>query len=625
MTSQISADDVRRLAQIVREETGNQVLERNYPMIESRMRARLLSLGLDSMTDFWRHFRDQEASERVALQSLMTTHHTFFFREFVHFGVLQSWIDENAARLKARGRPLRVWSAACSRGQEAYSLAMFLQKTLVDAHQCAFEIIGTDIDAQSVAHAANGVYALKEVNTIPQTYLKGNWRRGTGAVKDFAAAAPAMKAQVRFEVLNLLEQGAWRQGGKFDVIFCRNVFIYFSPADVRKIAFGLLDRLEPKGLLVSGVSEPLRFPDWPLSLIGPSCHVSPSEIESPNAPDNGVVAAVGDLRADLTASRAPWQNVKYRVLCVDDSPTIQALMRRIFTQDPDCAFFDVAGNGREAREKLDKEKFDLITLDIHMPEVNGIEFLEKLYRLKQDPPVLMVSSVNRTDVEFATKAIKLGAFDYVEKPAANTLQKSADEILIKGKLARRTPTRDIETAQVGEFDASIAQRIVVADASRCLRIVWSSDHTLKQLRQIIEGQAKEYRSPATLIIWRGAQLSRLEADLLGATSRQISSWRDAKQALRPNHVYLLERDLTATMLPHLKQTTVSLQVLDDQLGNLEHCRRTSPVQILIDENLSGMRHQVETKMGAPVSEVTPATSFPSLSVEFFANLRSAAA
>jgi chemotaxis protein methyltransferase CheR len=100
----------------------------------------------------------------------------------------------------------------------------------------------------------------------------------------------------------------------------------------------------------------------------------------------------------------------------------------------------VAENGRIAREILDREKFDLITLDIHMPEMDGIAFLKQAYQ-KSDPPVLMVSSVQRSDQDLAMQAITLGAADYVQKPEFSNLDKSRDEILSKAKilLSKGTP------------------------------------------------------------------------------------------------------------------------------------------------------------------------------------------
>ena len=623
MLVNLTKADLLRLAQVVRDETGNQVQEKNFPMLESRIRSHILKLGLASIEDYWVHFQAHEKEERELLQSLMTTHYTFFFREYTHFELLEKWVNEESERLKARfektKQPVRIWSAACSRGQEVYSLAMFLEFCLFKKYGIPFEITGTDIDSESVAHAKNGVYTIQEVNTIPQMYLNGYWKRGTGPVKDFAAVHPTLKSKTQFEALNLFELPGWKNQNKFDVIFCRNVFIYFSEENVKKVALDLAKRLETRGLLVSGVSEPLRFSNWNLRLIGPSCYQNLG-----NEQKNELTqSSVGNEKSVTPSPQKSPQSAKYRVLCVDDSTTIQTLIKKIFSTDPQCERVDVAGHGKEARLKLDTGKYDLITLDIHMPEVNGIEFLERLYQRKTDPPVLMISSVNRTDIELATKSISLGAFDYVEKPAMNNLQKSTDEILTKAKMALRAKSKP-EEESVGNFDASISQQIVVPDASQCLRVIVATSQSKKLLEQVIKGQKNEYRSPALLVLWHQSG-ENIESDLLNWTNRQITSLKDAHQTLKPNSVYLAKEDLHSEVLSNIKGKSVSLQILNQTTTDVTALKRFTSIQVLIDESIGNFQSTFEKQQGLKVSDITPATSFPSLSVEFFANLRKAAA
>ena len=624
MLVNLTKEDLLRLAQVVRDETGNQVQEKNFPMLESRIRSHILKLGLGSIDDYWAHFQENEKQERELLQSLMTTHYTFFFREYAHFEILERWIVDESEKLKARfektKEPVRVWSAACSRGQEVYSLAMFLEFNLLKKYGIPFEVIGTDIDSESVAFAKNGVYSIQEVNTIAQMYLNGYWKRGTGPIKDFAAVHPNLKSKTHFEPLNLFEISSWKNQKKFDVIFCRNVFIYFSEENVKKVALDLSKKLEPRGLLVSGVSEPLRFSNWPLKLVGPSCYQNlgaDQKGEPSQAPKANGKTATG------VSIAKPIENSKYRVLCVDDSTTIQTLIKKIFSTDPSCERVDVAANGKEARVKLDSGKYDLITLDIHMPEVNGIEFLERLYQKKSDPPVLMISSVNRTDIELATKSISLGAFDYVEKPAMNNLQKSTDEILTKAKMALRIKSKS-EDQSVGNFDASISQQIVVPDASQCLRIIVASSESKKLLEQVVRGQKNEYRSPALLVLWHQGT-ENIESELLTWTNRQIISLKDAHQILKPNCVYLAKEELHKDALLNIKAKSISLQVLGQKITDLTTLKKFASIQVLLDESIGDFQGTFERQQGLKISDITPATSFPSLSVEFFANLRKAAA
>lgn len=638
MLASLSKNDIQRLAQIVREETGNHVQEKNFPMLESRIRSHILKLGLQSMEDYWYYFQANEKTEREVLQSLMTTHYTFFFREFVHFEILEKWIADEGPRLKERfeksGQPVRIWSAACSRGQEVFSIAMFLEVNLLRKRGIPYEILGTDIDADSVKHAKNGVYSIQEVNTIPNAYLNGFWKRGTGPIKDFAAVHPSLKAKTHFEVLNLFEIAGWSNQSCFDVTFCRNVFIYFTEESVRKVAQEIAKKIEPRGLLITGMSEPLRFPGWKLPSIGPSVYLNLTEeaslkgspsVKFKKSDHVPVPMHVSIAENAVSPSHGSEKANRYRVLCVDDSPTIQLLIRKIFLEDQLCEGVDVAGNGKEAREKLDTGKYDLITLDIHMPEVNGIEFLERLYNKKNDPPVLMVSSVNRTDAELATKSMALGAFDYVEKPAMNNLKKSTGEILTKAKMTMRSKDRP-RVESVGGFDSSIGQKIVVPDASQSIRVVVASIESMKLLEQVVRGQKNEYRSPPLLIVWNDSDpTSDLETQLLGWTDRQILVVREGMTGLRANHIYIAKGEIYKQALSHQKLKSASLQIIDKNIPDLTDMKNIPVTQVLIDESLASHSSRVQKVCGLNVSDITPSTSFPSLSVEFFANLRKAAA
>lgn len=624
MESKFAASDLQRLAGIVREVTGNQVLEKNFSMLESRMKTHLLHLGISSMVEYWSYYSKNETQENEVLQSLMTTHHTFFFREFAHFEVLQQWISENLVRIKERFEstkvPLRIWSAASSRGQEAYSIAMYLEAELLKKHGIEYVVFGTDLDKESVSYAKNGVYPLRDVNAIPRQYLSNLWKMGTGSVKEFAAVGAALRRKVYFETLNLFETKFWKPTEKFDVIFCRNVFIYFSEADVKNVALELASRLDSDGLFVSGISEPLRFSEWTLKNLGSNCYQKiTGRAQSGSLP---VVKPEGILgQSEVSVEK----EVRYRVLAVDDSPTIHALLKKIFSQDSNCMSVETAINGQEAAEKLKAGKFDLITLDIHMPVMSGIEFLEKVYDKKKHPPVIMVSSVNRTDMDLATKAISLGAFDYVEKPAMNNLQKSSTEILTKTKMALRRVIVD-SVEDVKAFESTISQKIVIPDASQCLRVIFSNDKDTRALEQVVKAQNAESRSPAVLIVWKDVNsIAAAQAESLRWTQRKILSARPSDKMFRPNHFYFISEALLKEVYPSLRLRSVSIQILDPQVESIHWIAKTALVQVLVDESLGWNSEFAARKLGHSVSDMTPATSFASLSGEFFANLRKSAA
>lgn len=642
MTITFSRADLRRLAEIVRTETGNEVLERNYSMIESRMRSRLMQLGLQSLERYWSYFSDHEAEEREAIKSLLTTHHTFFFREFAHFEAIEVWLAVNEQKIKNEGRPLRVWSAACSRGQEAYSLAMFLEDHAVSRRGINYQILGTDIDSESIAYAQNGVYPLNEVYSIPANYLSQHWKKGSGAIKDFAAIKKELKSKLQFQSLNLLSFQDYPKTN-FDLIFCRNVFIYFSPENVAQIATKLSQNLSSHGLFVSGVSEPLRFTGWDFVSVGPSCYQRPSaqkENLSPHPQNIDLHQNVRPLRSE-SSSEAPTipssgihqppqssardhAGEKYRVLCVDDSPTIQKLMKKIFSQDPLCKAVDLANNGLEARKCLDQTKYQLITLDIHMPVVSGIEFLERLYQRKVDPPVLMISSVNRTDKDLATKSLGLGAFDYVEKPSMNQLDQSAGEIMIKAKMAMRSFDSGIDPMRRLNFDQSIAQQIVVPDASQSLRLLVGDQNSKDLVEHILKAEELELRSPPLAIIVSSNEDRRFfEKICLEISSRKVSHLKQP-QLLKPMHHYLIESFDVDGLFANAHFKNLSIQILARKPTNLPKVA-SSRTQYLLDETLLAKQTELEQVLRIRFNEVAPATSFCSLSLEFFTGAQRAVA
>lgn len=635
---ELSAQDFQRLGKIVTEETGNKITENNYSMLESRLRSRCGKLGIE-LSDYWKHFEANEEDERSALKSLMTTHYTFFFREYVHFEILEQWIEENLESLKNRYKnstqTFRVWSAACSKGQEVYSLAMFLHETLLDKHGINFEIVGSDIDPEAVGYATNGVYPLKEVNTIPRKFLTQFWKKGKNKLADFAAVKPNLKEKVKFYTDNLLDLKTPKDSG-FDVIFCRNVLIYFTDENVQKIALGLRERLGKDALFISGVSEPIRFADWNLKSYGPSSYT-----QGGNKQDYCVVSTTPSTAAPRPAeiskaktpapatSPAPVAQIhagrQYSVLCVDDSPTIQNLMKKIFSRDSNCKEVVTALNGREAHEQLQKRSFDLITLDIHMPEVNGIEFMERFYDRRNHPPVIMVSSVSRTDVDLASKSLNLGAFDYVEKPAMNRLKESMEEILTKTQLALRSKADDKPAALEGS--ELVSRKIVVPDASRCLRAMLQSGSDTRHLAAFLTAAAAETRSCPFLVVRDdNVSASEIEKALVGLTQAGIEHAHDGNQFLRPNKIYHCSLETWQAIAGTLEGKQVSLFCCNEQFDWIKSVPNTvSRLQVLLDESLQDKRRSLESRAAVRVSDITPSTSFQSLSVEFFAAIRKAAA
>ncbi|MEO5969685.1 MAG: CheR family methyltransferase [Bdellovibrionia bacterium] len=408
---------IKAICTLVSAQTGVQLGQKELPMVRARLKKRALFLGYSVLEDYFAYFRKHTKSELTPLISLLTTHHTSFFREFQQFEHLsRSILPELIVRVKSRSeKTVRVWSTGCSRGQEVYSLAMFLDFHLSQmAPELDFQILGTDVDEESIAIAKNGVYQSREIKEVPLIFLSNHWTRGTGAISEFVRVGRKLRSHCSFDTVNMLSLPNWSDQRRFDLVFCRNVFIYFSYPQIKVVASDLLKTLDPSGHLFIGIAESINGLGLDITPCGPSVYRFKNEMPA-------------------TKSLAKQKHSgPIRVMCVDDSPTVQALMKLILRKDLGFEIVATANNGNEARQKLKLHKPDVITLDIHMPEEDGIEYLRRTFG-PDHPPVVMVSSVSREDAILTLQAIELGASDYVEKPALDNLSERGEEIRMKLK------------------------------------------------------------------------------------------------------------------------------------------------------------------------------------------------
>jgi chemotaxis protein methyltransferase CheR len=412
--------EVSRLVSVL---TGVQLGEKQYSMVESRLSKRLMQLGIETSSEYFNYLNENFESESQALVSLLTTHHSFFFREFTHFDFLlrdtTNGLASIAARVRKEGRSvIRVWSSACSRGQEVYSLAMFLNRHLKEvAPDLKFEIVGSDVDSESIEFAKNGVFTWDEVKEIPATYMEGSWARGTKEISRFVRAKSSLRQHCKFQVLNLQELPSGSVDGKFDIIFCRNVFIYFMPEQIKEISVNLLKQLNRGGLLVLGLSETLNGLGVPVNYLGPSIYgAKDGKLELVPPPQNALPTEV------------------LRVMCVDDSPTVLTLLKKILSPAQGFEVVCTAINGIDAAEKLKNHKIDIVTLDIDMPVQGGVEYLRQNFG-PGHPPVVMLSSFARDGHPSALRSFGVGAIDYVEKPTLENLNQRGEEIRTKLRAA----------------------------------------------------------------------------------------------------------------------------------------------------------------------------------------------
>lgn len=263
----LSREDMGFVAKLVYEHAGIVIREHKEAMARGRLARRVKVLGLGSIAEYCAYLRTPAAADEIPeLINAVTTNHTAFFRERHHFDhlrkdVLPHLMQERAGR---RGR-IRIWSAACSSGEEPYSIAAIARDVIGHRSDLDFRILATDIDTDILDRAAAGQYPAEQFERLPpdlRPLLKLEGQNGRGEVR----IAEDLKRLIAFKRLNLIE--AWPMKGPFDVIFCRNVFIYFDTPTKAAILDRYVALLQPGGFLYLGHSESLPQPHPQLRLIG---------------------------------------------------------------------------------------------------------------------------------------------------------------------------------------------------------------------------------------------------------------------------------------------------------------------------------------------------------------------
>lgn len=238
--------DFATVRQLIAEYAGIKLSPQKRNMVYNRLLRRLRARSVANFGDYLQLVQREGSDEREAFVNALTTNLTAFFREPHHFELLAARAQERAGR---RGAPLRCWSSACSTGEEAWSIAMVLREA-----ECPGEVLGTDIDTDVLHTAQSGVYRMDRAATLPAERLRKHFLRGTGANEGLVSLRPELRSLVRFGQLNL-QSPVWPAMERFDVIFCRNVVIYFDREFQKKLLARLADLLVPGGVLMVGHSE----------------------------------------------------------------------------------------------------------------------------------------------------------------------------------------------------------------------------------------------------------------------------------------------------------------------------------------------------------------------------------
>lgn len=268
--------DFSYLSKLAGELAGISLSSGKRELIYGRLVKRLRALGLSDFKQYCTLLKDDDEKknqkERTHFINAITTNVTSFFREDHHFEFMaETLLPELIAQKKAASRPcLRIWSAGCSSGKEPYSIAMVLKECIPDIERWDIKILATDLDSNILEVARAGVYPKEHIKEIPLERRKRWFRAGRGANENVIKVTDEIKNMVAYRQLNLKDD--WPMKGTFDIIFCRNVTIYFD----RETRVDLLDRfaeyLDKDGCLFVGHSESLFGLTQRFSTVGRTIH-----------------------------------------------------------------------------------------------------------------------------------------------------------------------------------------------------------------------------------------------------------------------------------------------------------------------------------------------------------------
>jgi len=278
----LSTRDFKKLAGFIHARLGIKMPMAKQGMVESRLRKRLNQLNLRNYSHYCDYLFSQEGGETELLYFIdeVTTNKTDFFREPNHFTCLvdQAVPELIATRGAGASKKLRVWSCACSQGDEPYTLAMVLSEYSRVSPGVDYSILATDISTRVLETARTGIYEAAEIEPVPMALRKKYLLKSRDRTRDLVRIVPELRKKVCFRRLNLMDS-EFGIGQQMDIIFCRNVTIYFDKETTEQLLLKLCRRLAPGGHLFMGHSEFLDCKVLPLVPVAPTVYKKVREHE----------------------------------------------------------------------------------------------------------------------------------------------------------------------------------------------------------------------------------------------------------------------------------------------------------------------------------------------------------
>nr|WP_319400360.1 protein-glutamate O-methyltransferase CheR [uncultured Carboxylicivirga sp.] len=266
--AELSEADFNAFSEFIYSEFGIKMPPIKRIMLQGRLLKRIRELNMQSYREYKDYFfsKDGQQKEIFNFLNVVTTNKTDFFREPVHFDFLR---DEVLPQTAANGNSLKIWSAGCSSGEEPYTISIVLNEYKANNPMFNFSIMGSDISNKVLTAASRGVYGEHKVALLPLEMKKKYFLKSKNRENPSVRVKPELQKNITLKYVNLMDN-TYDVADKFDVIFCRNVLIYFDRATQEKVINKLCQYLKPGGVFFIGHSESLSGMNVPLKHIKPT-------------------------------------------------------------------------------------------------------------------------------------------------------------------------------------------------------------------------------------------------------------------------------------------------------------------------------------------------------------------
>lgn len=265
---ELSDHDFKRLTVLIEQLTGIRMTDKKRALVAGRLAKRLRHYGFNNYSRYFELLKSAEGAEELSIfVDLITTHVTHFFREPEHFSFLSTYLS--SIKANRNDQHLKIWCAACSTGEEVYSIALIVADRYGSQN---WSILGTDISTESVQRASLALYPIQQVEEIPDYYLKNYALKGKGSQAGHFTFDRSITENCKFQTLNLNENFTLPDGFQPDIVFLRNVMIYFEN-DVRRNLILRINRyMKHSGLLFLGHAETLNALNVPFEYVRPAVY-----------------------------------------------------------------------------------------------------------------------------------------------------------------------------------------------------------------------------------------------------------------------------------------------------------------------------------------------------------------